>query len=349
LSIYRQAEAAAKEKKPEVATQQFLRVQKESPGSELAPIAVYDAIAILMENSRWDEAIHHLNMFKREYPKHSLQPDVTKKLSVAYLNADRGLDAAREFEKLSDYDTNEAEKMAALWQAAELYRGKSDYSSALRAYRDYAHTYKRPYPQYMEAMAHVAAIYAKLADQEKRRFWLREIVAADTKATKSSKTERTQYLAASAAFDLGEIRRQEFERVRLTHPLPKSLQDKKVAMQDAVKFYGQAATYGHADFITRSTLAIGDIYRNFSKSLLESERPRNLNAEELEQYNILLEDQAFPFEDKAIEFYETNISRIAQGTFDEAIKASLQHLKNLFPARYGRPAKVETSVAQIEP
>lgn len=349
LSIYRQAEAAKNAQQPDLATQRFLRIAKETPKSELAPVAVYDAIAIFMDTAQWEQAIQYLNIFKRDYPNHILQSEVTKKLSVAYLNADRGLDAAREFEKLSDFNTNESEKMAALWQAAELYRQKSDYSSAIRAYRDYAHAYKQPYAQNMEAMGHLAVLYGKIADQERRQFWLRAIVTADAKAPKSEKTERTQYLAANAAFDLAELRRLDFDRVRLAHPLQKSLQDKKTAMQDAVKLYGQAATYGHSEFVTRSTLAIGDIYRAFSKALLESERPRNLTADELEQYNILLEDQAFPFEDKAIEFYETNVSRIAQGTYDQAVETSLRYLKDLFPARYGRPAKVETFVAQLDP
>lgn len=347
LSIYRQAEAAVAASQRDVAAREFLRVQHDAPDSELAPLATYDAIAIFMDLAKWDDAIHYLNVFQREYPKHSLQSDVTKKLSLAYLNADRGLEAAREFERLSDYVANEEEKMAALWQAAELYREKADYGSALRAYRDYAHTYKRPYAQNMEAMARLAEIYAKIADHQRRAFWLREMANADTKATKSSKTERTQFLAAGASFDLAEMRRKEFANIRLIHPLPKSLQAKKAAMQDAVKLYGQAAVYGHADFVTGSTLAIGEIYRDFSVSLLESERPENLNADELEQYNILLEDQAFPFEDKAIEFYETNVGRIAQGIYDPAIKASLKHLRKLFPARYDRVGKVEVSVAKI--
>lgn len=347
LSIYRQGEAAVEAAQNDVAAREFIRVQREVPGSELAPVATYDAIAILMDSAQWDEAIHYLNLFKQEYPKHSLQSEVAKKLSVAYLNVDRGLEAAREFERLSDYVASEEEKVAALWQAAELYREKSDYSSAIRAYRQYAHTYKRPYAQNMEAMARLAEIYAKIAEDEKRSFWLREMVKADTKATKSAKTERTQYLAAGASFDLAEQRRKEFMNIRLAHPLPKSLQAKKAAMQDAIKLYGQASVYGHAEYVTGSTLAIGEIYRNFSRALLESERPRNLSADELEQYNILLEDQAFPFEDKAIEFYETNVNRIAQGVYDPAIKTSLEHLRKLFPARYGRPGKVEVSVAKI--
>jgi cellulose synthase operon protein C len=347
LSIYRQAEMAQQDRQEMEAARQFLRIQREIPDSELAPAAVYDAVALFMAQSMWNEAIDYLNLFQRLYPKHPLQADVSKKLSVAYLNSGRSLEAAREFEKLSDFGADEQEKMTALWHAAELYQNKGDLVSALRAYSEYAKTYKRPYTQNLEAMSHVAALNHRLADTDKRRFWLREIINTHAKAAKSNKTERTEFLAASASFDLAELRQQDFDRVRLVNPLPKSLQNKKTAMQDAVKLYGQSAVYGHAEFVTRATLAIGDIYRKFAGSLLQSERPKGLNADELEQYNILLEDQAFPFEDKAIEFYETNVSRIATGTFDPAIKTSLEQLKTLFPARYGRPGKVETSVRQL--
>jgi TolA-binding protein len=347
LSIYRQAEAALARKQHEEAASQFLRVQREIPESELAPTALYDATAVFMENAMWNEAVDYLNLFKQLYPKHPFQTDVTKKLSVAYLNSGRSLDAAREFEKLSNFGADTDEKMAALWHAAELYQTKGDLASAVRVYGEYVKKYKRPYAQNLEAMGQLATLYGRLSDTQQRRFWLKEIVSADAKAAKSNKTERTEFLAASAAFDLAELRKDDFDKVRLVNPLPRSLQAKKAAMQDAVKLYGQAAVYGHAEFVTRSTLAIGDIYRNFAKSLLESERPRNLNADELEQYNILLEDQAFPFEDKAIEFYETNIRRIARGTFDPAIKTSLEQLKVLFPARYGRAGKVETSVQKL--
>lgn len=347
LSIYRQAEATRRDQQEVEAARQFLRIQREIPDSELAPTAMYDATALFMAQSMWNEAIDYLNLFQRLYPKHPFQADVSKKLSVAYLNSGRNLEAAREFEKLSDFGADEEEKMAALWHAAELYQNKGDLASALRAYMEYAKSYKRPYAQNLEAMRHIATIHERLADTEKRRFWLREIINADAKTAKSNKTERTEFLAASASFDLAELRQRDFDRVRLVNPLPKSLQNKKAAMQDAVKLYGQSAAYGHAEFVTRATLAIGDIYRKFAGSLLESERPKGLNADELEQYNILLEDQAFPFEDKAIEFYETNMSRIATGTFDPAVKTSLEQLKTLFPARYGRAGKVEASVAQL--
>ena len=347
LSIYKQAEVTQTQGDPLLAAEQFLRVHQLVPKSELAPTAVYDAIALYMGNSAWNQAINYLQLFKEAFPRHPYQKEVGKKLSVAYLNADRSLEAAKEFEKLSSVVTNREEKMAALWQAAELYHKKDELNSALRAYKEYARAYPRPYAPNMEAMHTVADIYQKTGDKPKRIFWLNKIRQADTKAPKSNKTERTQFIAATASFALATMRLDDFERIQLKHPLAKNLQRKKKAMQETVKFFGQSTVYGHEDYVTQSTHEIGRIYKEFAQSLLDSERPRDLNEEELEQYDILLEDQAFPFEDKAIEFYETNISRIAGGTYDDWIQKSLNELAVVFPTRYGRDGKVEPFIEQL--
>lgn len=347
LSYYRQAEAARAKRDSENATRFFLSVYSETPNSELAPTAVYDAIALFLEGEQWSQAITYLNLFKSEYPKHPYQQDIAKKLSFAYLKADRSLDAAREFEQLSSFVETEQEKMAALWQAAELYYKKKELNSALRAYKQYAHTYKRPYPQNMEAMNILSDIYNQNNDQQKRAFWLRKLVQSDQKSAAANKTERTQFLAANAAFELALLRLEDFHRARLKLPLAQSLKVKKQAMQDAVKYFGLSSSYGHQEFVTQATYQIASIYKSFARALLESERPKNLSADELEQYGFLLEDQAFPFEDKAIEFYQTNLARIAQGSYDDWIQRSLNELSSLFPARYGREPQLEISVEKL--
>lgn len=344
LTLYKQGESAKDHQNIDSASKFFLRVYHELPSSELAPTAVYDAIALFIQNEKWGDAIDYLNAFKAEYPQHPYQPDVTKKLSLAYLKLNRNLDAAREFEKLSDYVSNEEEKMAAQWQAAQLYYEKGELESALRAFKEYAHVYKRPFAQNMEAMHNLTDIYQKLGERDKKIFWLRKIIDADTKVVNTSKTERTEYIAAGAAYSLANLSKDDFSRIRLTIPLAKSLKTKKTKMQDAVKLFGKAANYGHADYVTQSTVAIAEIYQEFAKALLDSERPKNLDSDELEQYNILIEDQVFPFEDKAIEFYETNVKRIAGGAYDKAIAVSLDRLATMYPVRYGRAPKIENLV-----
>jgi tetratricopeptide (TPR) repeat protein len=81
---------------------------------------------------------------------------------------------------------------------------------------------------------------------------------------------------------------------------------------------------------------MADLYRHLGKSLLDSDRPRGLNADELEQYNVLLEEQAFPFEEKAIGIHEKNVKRASQGTWDAWVEKSYADLAAIKPGRYAR-------------
>ena len=79
---------------------------------------------------------------------------------------------------------------------------------------------------------------------------------------------------------------------------------------------------------------------------MDSQRPKGLDELELEQYDILLEEQAFPFEEQAIGIFETNAQRAWTGTYDQWVKQSFSELEKLLPARYRKPeAVVEVSNA----
>ena len=58
---------------------------------------------------------------------------------------------------------------------------------------------------------------------------------------------------------------------------------------------------------------------------------------ELSQYELLLEEQAYPFEDNAIDIHEQNASRARNGIFDEWVQRSYEALKTLLPGRYNKP------------
>ena len=78
---------------------------------------------------------------------------------------------------------------------------------------------------------------------------------------------------------------------------------------------------------------------------MASERPKELKGEELEQYGLLLEEQAFPFEEESIQLHEVNAARTADGIYDEWVRKSLAALAELLPARY---AKVEIGESLVD-
>ena len=82
---------------------------------------------------------------------------------------------------------------------------------------------------------------------------------------------------------------------------------------------------------------------------MKSERPANLDAEELEQYDLLLEEQAFPFEEKATEVHALNARRTTEGLYDEWVRKSYAVLAELQPARFGKQVEAEAFVAELAP
>ena len=133
--------------------------------------------------------------------------------------------------------------------------------------------------------------------------------------------------------------------VKLTVPLKTSLGKKKKLMQQSIDAYTRAIKYQVAEVTTEATYQIAEIYHDFARSLMGSERPKGLDEDQLEEYELLLEEQAFPFEEKAIDIHLANFKRIPAGTYDEPTRKSLQVLSELMPFRY---ARAESSDSHVE-
>ena len=341
IAVYKQGEQARNNNDLALAAYNFARIGDLAPTSDLAATGLYDAMAVAVTGQFWSDAVYYGETFQQRYPRHPFNDDLNSKLAVAYKESNQIDKAADEFRKLFTASADRDKQMAALFQAAELYEANQEWRQAILAYRKYANTFKTdsPFPQYMEAMYKLTRLYTRTDEPQKVYFWQVKIRSAQQKTLASAKTDRTNYIAASALLGLAKEKHRVFARYRLVEPLKQNLRKKKRAMQDAIKLYGQASANGVAAITTESTHAIASLYRQFSIALLESERPRSLRGDQLEEYDILLEDQAFSFEDKAIEFYQTNLARTKEGIYNQWVQQSYQQLVELYPVKYGRKGK----------
>ena len=69
---------------------------------------------------------------------------------------------------------------------------------------------------------------------------------------------------------------------------------------------------------------------------MNAQRPKGLKKVELAQYNVMLEEQAFPFEENAIEVHEINARRTTNGIYDTSVRDSITSLGELRPARFNK-------------
>jgi len=269
---------------------------------------------------------------------------VGAKLAVAYLEKQQWAQAAGEFERVATAKKDPQVARAALWQAAELYEKAGSRASAGRSYEAYSKQYPQPLETALEARFRLARIAKAEGNAARELSLMKDIFQADQTGG-SARTDRTRYLGASAALVMAEPALDAYRKVALVEPLAKQLKLKKTKMEELLKAYAVASDYGVADVSTAATFHIASLYQDFGKAMLGSQRPKKLSKVELEQYNVLLEEQAYPFEEKAIELHELNARRAASGIYDPWVRNSFAALGELRPVRYG---KTERSVGVLD-
>jgi cellulose synthase operon protein C len=346
-SIYKQGEQKSKSGDSAAAVEDFLRVAALAPTSKVRANADFDAAALLIKDKKWDRAIVVLEGFRRNFPQSPLQADVTRNLAVAYTESNHPGQAAAEFERIAQSPGESADvQREATLQAADLYDKAGDTAKSRAMLEAFVKHFPQPLNPAMEARNKLSSIAAKAGDTQARDAWLRDIIAAD-RAAGAARTDRSRDLAARATLTLAIPAREEFKRIKLVMPLKKSLLEKRKAMEAALKAYEQAADYQVAEVTTAATFESAELYRQLGKDLMSSERPKNLSKDELEQYDVLLEEQAFPFEEKAIKLHEVNTARTKDGTYDEWVQKSFAALAQLNPGRYGKVELGEQLVESI--
>lgn len=337
-AIYKQGEQARDKGNLLEASSHFLRISKVAPRSSIRATAAYDAAAVLSKMGNWTAVIPVLQAFVTNFPDHKLVPDAVINLADAYEKEGNWSKAAQAYEEIYKHEKVIKKKQALLWQTAELYQKAKRDDDTVRIYKLYIQTFPRPVDQSIEARQNIADIYKTQNKIESRNYWLSEIVKANEE---KGSNDRTRFLAASASIELAEPKYSAYKKVKLVQPLKKNLKKKKGMLKEVIDAYTKAAGYGIEKITTASTYRIAEVYNEFSKGLFDSERPKGLSTAELEQYDLLLEEQAFPFEEKAIEIHETNTGRVSSGIYDEWVKKSFSALTKLRPIQYAKQEKSE--------
>jgi cellulose synthase operon protein C len=344
-AVYEQG--AAKEKAGDAAgaVDDFLRVGRVAPDSKIHATAQYDAAAQLLTLKQWDRAIGVLEDYRREFPSDHAE-EVTRKLAVAYAEANRPGQAAVEFDRIARNQTEDrAVRREALTRVADLYQKAGNPSEATAALERFVAEYPVPVTDAEEVRERLATAAVKRCDPSALK-WFREIVDADAHAG-AARTDRTHFLAAQAQLELAAPARDAFRGIHLVAPLKKSLVAKRKALESALAAYKLALDYHVASVTTAATFETAELYRTLAKDLIGSERPRKLSKDELEQYEVLLEEQAEPFEEQAIAIHESNAVRARDGLYDEWVKKSYAALAELDPGRYGKTEMTQDVVTTL--
>ena len=339
-SIYKQGEQFRAAGKLPEAVAFFQRVASVAPQSSIRASAQYDAAAALLALKDWAGAARSLEDFRQRFPGHALQAELGPKLALAYTEQGQWAAAATELERIAANAKDLTIARDALWQAAEFHDKAGSRGTAQKTYERYLLLNPKPLTPALEARYRLARIARDNGNAARELALMKEIFDGDQNGG-AERSDRSRYLGANAALALAEPVAQAYRKIALKEPLQKQLKLKKAKMQETLKAFAVASDYGVADVVTAATFQSATVYRDFGKALMTSERPKKLKKLELEQYNVMLEEQAFPFEEKATELHQLNARLATQGIYDTWVQSSFEALRELLPVRYGKSERVD--------
>lgn len=345
LSIYRQAEQQRDEGDLDQAAASFLRVGKTVPAASIRKNAEYDAANLLIKQDRSADAIVVLKAFRERYPDDPLSDTVADKLAVAYEKTGNYTGAAEELTRIAQQHHTDNPELArqAFWRAAQMQDRAEKPDASIALYKQYLEKWPEPYEFRSEAQFRLVELARKTGRSERETYWLQALQESYRQAGAGA-SDRVAWLAAYASFTLAEPQFQRFQTIKLDQPLKSSLAEKTAVMKKALNHYQAVADIGVADFATAANFKIGELYRLLARDLIASERPEGLDELELEEYSMLLEDKAFPYEDKAIDILITNSELVTDDIYDQWVKKSFAALAELIPGRYAKFEQVESHV-----
>jgi cellulose synthase operon protein C len=339
-SIYKQGELANQQSNYRAAADHFLRIKQVAPTAKMRAAAEYDAGAALMHLEAWNEAATVLDAFRTTYPDHELNREATKQIAMVYRKAGELSRSADEYERVATESQDGEMRAEALLLAGQLHEEASSPDRALAVYQRYVEQFPRPVETAVETQFKIAEIYQRRSDTTNYHHTLEQIVKTDA-AAGGERTARTRFLAGRSALVLAEQVYASFASLKLLQPFEQSLAEKQRRMTAATDAFGRLVDYQVGEITAAATFYLGEIYSDFSRSLRESERPADLAGAQLQEYEDALDEEAFPFEEKAIQVHEKNLELMSgDRLYNTWIEKSLARLAEMMPGRY---AKAEIS------
>ena len=332
-AIYRQGEAANARGDLTSAVKHFTRIEAVLPGSEIAVKGRFDAANSLLKAGQWAPAIDQLRLFRTRFADHELATGISDKLVHAYVASDQPVQAANE---LLDAASTAAEPWPLQLKAAELFHVAGDQGNRDRLYLSYLKTN----PSAEDAGQHLQlqTIRHRLINSGERAGNLRQAMVASELASPWHSEESLAW-SARAALVLGARDAAIFTSIPLSQPLADSLDRKQRALESARTRFLEAEQLGGEAVRSETLFRRAELYRVLAQDLMTSSVPADLNELEAMQYQMLLEEEAFPFEEKAIALHSDNHRRVTDHGYDAWIGKSLGVLAQLNPGRYSRSVR----------
>ncbi len=359
----------------------YMRVPKEYPKHDKAPVALSNAGAALERAGQSRDATAAYQTLIEDYPKSEPAAVATLVVARVFENMADYEEAAKHYDLLVERYPRHKSRSEALYNSGILYQSLGQYDTAIARLRRYSKEYGGN-EDAGEVRLRLAEVQAKKGDHKAAIETLKDAERqksvstakaelllgkslmlsgkrkdADKALSKSVKAAvaeggAAKLYGAEARYLQGEVIYAQFEASKLdTKPskLGKSLDKKAKLLADAKNAYLDVLSFGAPEWSTAALFRVGEAYEKFAKSLREYPMPKGLSQDEEDAYNEQLDTFALAFEEEAIGAYRSGYAKALElGIYNEHTRNIREALGRLSSAEYPPIAEVGTELRVAE-
>ena len=346
-AVYKQMESLKQEGKTKEAAEGFLKLYDELPTTDVASIALFDAGATLLSMGNTSEGVKTMQRLLKDNPNSPYAYQAMLQIGSILQKQGRYEEALQQYSQIARSSKDPKVVHDALWAMATLAEERQEWA---QAYEGFSSLVSRPDfndpARRLDAQFRAAMAKDRLGEHKEAAVLFQQLL----EQIKTKPAPGSDLLAGKTWLQLGSYRFEQFDAVKLVEPLKINLTKKEQLLKSTIEAYVQAATYNLSEITTAATHQTGRLFEAYRTALLQSQRPKSLTPEQLEEYNFLLEEQAAPYEERSIAAYEANVRRAQQqGIYTAWVQQSYDRLAELLPARYRRQELTEALAALPSP
>ncbi|MEM6733395.1 MAG: tetratricopeptide repeat protein, partial [Myxococcota bacterium] len=303
------------------ASKLYERLVRENPKSPLADNALFRVGLNAERFFNLEKATQsYLQLIKR-YPKSTRRADAIYNAALALENTQRYEDAASQYLRYCKLFPKREDAPQVCFRAGVVYEKMEQPKRVISTYRNFIKKYRKN-PDHSDR---IVEAYLKLAKASSELGKERDASKAYKEAVKvyaDAKNPAATPFAAEAQFQLVELEFGRFNKLEITgntKQQKKSIEKKAKLLKTIEGRYGEILQFKQVDWTMASLYRIGNLYQNFANSIIQAPCPKEIKRqarslgmtqeEVCDEYRILLEEQSFTIEDKAVAAYETTITK----------------------------------------
>ncbi len=297
------------------------------PGSRTGEAALIKLGSIYIRNRDMSNLENLVNLIIRNYPGSegsvSLLVEGGKKLEK-----EDPLTAARLYESASAVSPHTKDAIKLLRAAGMLYEDNSADAKAELLFKKYLQENMETGDSEAEIRYRLGIIQINMGKKNEGRETLSALLEGK---------EADERFSAMARLLIIKEKQLAYYELKLTQPFEETLKQKTQQLESLLNDYSQIAEYKIPELLPETFFQMGMAIENFRDSIINSERPGDMSKEEVEEYTLLLEEKAYPYDEQAVKTYEKSltVSR-KQQIYNEWVEKSIGRLAGLRPALYKR-------------